>query len=133
MKKEKGSVKMRKVLERCPACQEKLDVTQLSCSVCDTVIQGSFSSCLFCKLSPDSLHFLEIFVKNRGNLKEMERELGRTPFYRMAKAVAGCNLSSRLMVSVLIPPDCHTKQRQVSIRADGHPISICNIRQSARK
>lgn len=69
---------MRKVLERCPACQEKLDVTQLSCSVCDTVIQGSFSSCLFCKLSPDSLHFLEIFVKNRGNLKEMERELGQS-------------------------------------------------------
>ncbi len=69
---------MRKVLERCPACQEKLDVTQLSCSICDTVIQGSFSSCLFCKLSPDSLHFLEIFVKNRGNLKEMERELGQS-------------------------------------------------------
>ena len=69
---------MRKVLERCPACQEKLDVTQLSCSVCDTVIQGSFSSCLFCKLSPDSLHFLEIFVKNRGSLKEMERELGQS-------------------------------------------------------
>lgn len=65
-------------MEKCPTCEEKLDVTQLSCSVCDTVIQGSFSSCLFCKLSPDSLHFLEIFVKNRGNLKEMERELGQS-------------------------------------------------------
>jgi len=55
-----------------------LEVTQLTCRSCDTVIQGNFAPCLFCKLSPDSLHFLEIFVKNRGNLKEMERELGQS-------------------------------------------------------
>jgi len=27
-------------------------------------------------LSQESLEFIEIFVKNRGNIKEMERELG---------------------------------------------------------
>jgi hypothetical protein len=69
---------MRKILERCPSCGDRLDATQLSCSACDTVIQGTFSPCAFCKLSPGSLHFLEIFVKNRGNLKEMERELGQS-------------------------------------------------------
>jgi len=66
---------MRKVLERCPACGGKLDITRLRCGECDTVVEGSFAPCLFCRLSADSLHFLEIFVKNRGNLKEMEREL----------------------------------------------------------
>lgn len=69
---------MRKILESCPACGGKLDVTQLSCSACDTVVQGSFAPCLFCGLPPESLHFLEIFVKNRGNIKEMERELGQS-------------------------------------------------------
>lgn len=79
---------MRKILERCPACGGNLDVTQMSCSACDTVIQGSFSPCVFCKLSPDSLHFLEIFVKNRGNLKEMEREL-RKPYPTLRSKLNG--------------------------------------------
>jgi len=79
---------MRKLLERCPACGENLDVTQMSCSACDTVIQGSFSPCVFCKLSPESLHFLEIFVKNRGNLKEMEREL-RQPYPTLRSKLNG--------------------------------------------
>ncbi len=31
---------------------------------------------IFSKLSPENLHFLELFVKNKGNVKEMEREIG---------------------------------------------------------
>ncbi|MEW6754463.1 MAG: DUF2089 domain-containing protein [Candidatus Latescibacterota bacterium] len=69
---------MRKILERCPACGGDLDVTQLTCPACDTVVQGAFSPCPFCRLAPDSLHFLTVFVRNRGNLKEMERELGQS-------------------------------------------------------
>jgi hypothetical protein len=34
--------------------------------------------CTFCRLSAESLGFLEAFVRNRGNLKEMERELGQS-------------------------------------------------------
>jgi hypothetical protein len=75
---KRNQEKMRKVLERCPACGGTLEVTRLSCRSCDTVIQGAFGLCSFCKLPPDSLTFLEIFVKNRGNLKEMERELGQS-------------------------------------------------------
>lgn len=67
---------MRKILEKCPACSSDLEVTRLNCKACDTVVLGHFESCRFCKLSPDSIHFLESFVKSRGNVKEMERELG---------------------------------------------------------
>ena len=67
---------MRKVLEGCPACGGTLDVTRQSCRECDTVVEGSFAPCLFCRLSPEGLDFAATFVKNRGNLKEMERELG---------------------------------------------------------
>ena len=67
---------MRKILERCPTCGGELEITRLSCTSCETVIHGRYTPCVFCKLSPESLRFLEIFVKNRGNIKEMERELG---------------------------------------------------------
>jgi hypothetical protein len=67
---------MRKILEQCPTCGGDLAVTELSCTSCETVIRGRYEPCLFCRLSPEDLSFLELFVKNRGNVKEMERELG---------------------------------------------------------
>jgi hypothetical protein len=67
---------MRKIIERCPSCGEDLEVTRLNCSTCGTVITGRYQPCRFCKLSPEHSDFLEAFVKNRGNVKEMERELG---------------------------------------------------------
>lgn len=39
-------------------------------------VLAPYAPCRFCKLSPESLNLLEIFIKNRGNVKEMERELG---------------------------------------------------------
>ena len=67
---------MRKVLEQCPSCGGDIEVTRLSCTRCETEVTGRFDLCRFCKLSPESVQFLEVFVKNRGNVKEMERELG---------------------------------------------------------
>ncbi|MEM7134899.1 MAG: DUF2089 domain-containing protein [Chloroflexota bacterium] len=67
---------MRKVLEECPSCGGNIEVTRLSCTRCETEVTGRFDLCRFCKLPPESLQFLEVFIKNRGNVKEMERELG---------------------------------------------------------
>ncbi|MEE2627319.1 MAG: DUF2089 domain-containing protein [Candidatus Latescibacterota bacterium] len=67
---------MNGIFAACPACGGGLYASQLSCSACDTVIQGRFALSAFDGLSADSLGFLESFVRKRGNLKEMERELG---------------------------------------------------------
>lgn len=67
---------MRKILEKCPACEGTLIVTELSCTQCDTTVGGRFRPTIFSTLSDENLRFLEVFVKNRGNVKEMERELG---------------------------------------------------------
>jgi hypothetical protein len=67
---------MRKLLEACPACGCEMIVTQQSCTCCNTSVAGTFQPTIFSKLSPESLNFIEAFVKNRGNVKEMERELG---------------------------------------------------------
>jgi hypothetical protein len=40
------------------------------------VILSRYEMCRFCRLPAESLDFLLTFVRNRGNVKEMERELG---------------------------------------------------------
>ncbi|MHB9032791.1 MAG: DUF2089 family protein [Anaerolineae bacterium] len=62
----------------CPNCGQPMLVTRLQCTNCETVIMARYAPCRFCRLSEASLAFLESFVKNRGNLKEMERELGQS-------------------------------------------------------
>ena len=60
----------------CPVCRERLDVTALSCPSCSTRIEGRFAVNEFAALPPEQLEILRLFVKTRGNLKEMERILG---------------------------------------------------------
>lgn len=60
----------------CPVCGEKLDVTKLTCHHCETTIEGNFENCRFCGLNPEQKNFVEVFIKCRGNIKEVERELG---------------------------------------------------------
>ena len=67
---------MYKVIEKCPACGDELIVTRLRCDGCKTEVHGTFQTSLFCKLSTEDLAFAEMFVRMRGNVKEMERELG---------------------------------------------------------
>ena len=67
---------MRKILEQCPSCGSALQVTRLDCTTCETVVLGRYTPCPFCKLSPESTRLLMTFVKSRGNIREMERELG---------------------------------------------------------
>ena len=62
--------------QTCPSCSSPLVVTQLNCTVCGTGVVGKFELSPFFRLSPESLKFLEFFVRNRGNVKEMERETG---------------------------------------------------------
>lgn len=67
---------MNEILGRCPVCNEKFVVTRLSCPKCGTAMEGEFAMCKFCYLSREQRSFIEIFIKCRGNLKEMEKELG---------------------------------------------------------
>lgn len=69
---------MRKMLTECPNCGGRLEATRLSCTNCETVILARYEPCPMCRLSEPSMRFVEAFVKYRGNLKEMERELGQS-------------------------------------------------------
>jgi hypothetical protein len=64
--------------QKCPSCSSPLKVTQLTCVSCGTGVVGSFDFSPFLRLSPENLRFLEAFVRNRGNIKEMARETGES-------------------------------------------------------
>jgi hypothetical protein len=61
---------------RCPVCNGKLQVSQLTCEECGTSLQGHFQSCRFCQLDAEQMRFLEVFLRARGMLAGVERELG---------------------------------------------------------
>ena len=64
------------VISTCPVCSSELAVTRLHCASCGTTLEGDFSVGRFGRLSRDQLALLESFLRSRGNLRDMERELG---------------------------------------------------------
>lgn len=65
-----------KMINSCPVCSSALKATRLSCNTCGTVIENDFSLSKFDMLSGEQLAFAEIFIKNRGSIKDVEKELG---------------------------------------------------------
>jgi hypothetical protein len=64
------------VIATCPVCANELAVTRLACRSCGTTLEGDFSVGRFGRLNRDQLMLLESFLRSRGNLRDMERELG---------------------------------------------------------
>jgi hypothetical protein len=64
------------VIATCPVCAHELAVTRLHCPECGTTIEGEFSVGRFGRLSREQTQLLESFLRSRGNLRDMERELG---------------------------------------------------------
>lgn len=65
-----------KVLTRCPVCNSNLKVTKLKCNSCSTVIENEFQLSKFDYLSSEQLEFAEVFLRCRGNIKDVEKEMG---------------------------------------------------------
>ena len=64
------------VISTCPVCSGELAVTRLHCRSCGTTLEGEFSVGRFGRLTREQLLLLESFLRSRGNLRDMERELG---------------------------------------------------------
>jgi hypothetical protein len=67
---------MHPVIGRCPICDDQLEVLQLHCASCDTVVQGRFSLGPLQRLTQDQIQFIESLVRCRGSLKDVGAELG---------------------------------------------------------
>lgn len=53
-----------------------MSVTRLTCTHCPTKLEGEFTTCKFCRLPSEQREFIEVFIKCRGNIKDVEKELG---------------------------------------------------------
>ena len=66
----------RAVPTACPACATELLVTRLQCPACGTEVAGTFALGRLATLGEPHASLLELFLRVRGNMKEMERVLG---------------------------------------------------------
>ncbi len=64
------------LISECPVCRKQLKITKLQCTHCHTAIENEFELSTFANLNKEQLIFIEVFLKCRGNIKEVEKELG---------------------------------------------------------
>ena len=62
--------------QKCPACEKDMRICLMKCSGCPTEIQGEFVLNRLARLAGDQLHFLETFLRYRGNLKDAGTHYG---------------------------------------------------------
>jgi hypothetical protein len=60
----------------CPVCGDGLSVGVLRCSGCESELRGEFSLPRLARLPRELQDVVEVFLRCRGNIKEVERELG---------------------------------------------------------
>ena len=65
----------KQIIGKCPICDGNLIVSELTCTSCNTKINGEFNLSKFDNLSPDQQNFALIFIKNQGNIKLIEKEM----------------------------------------------------------
>jgi hypothetical protein len=83
-------------VSKCPACgNTDFRIERLGCTNCGTAVVGSFSVSRLATLPDEQVAFVETFLKCRGNIKEVERELGisyPTVRSRLDKVIANLGL-----------------------------------------
>jgi hypothetical protein len=60
----------------CPVCHDNLLVTRLVCRNCGTGLEGRFTMGPLLQLTPEQLHFVEVFLRCEGKLNRVQEELG---------------------------------------------------------
>lgn len=60
----------------CPVCHDDLLVTRLACRNCGTALEGRFILERFFQLTPEQLHFVELFLRCEGKINRVQEELG---------------------------------------------------------
>ncbi|MFD2117880.1 DUF2089 domain-containing protein [Paenibacillus yanchengensis] len=64
------------ILTQCPVCDHSLYAIKLQCGHCHTTIENKFELSKLAQLAPEQLEFIITFLVSRGNIKEVEKELG---------------------------------------------------------
>lgn len=63
-------------LTECPVCHGHLKITTVKCDDCGLELKNDFDLSIFDRLNNDDYEFLIAFLKNKGNLKSLQAEMG---------------------------------------------------------
>ena len=67
---------MAQLVGACPSCSSSLEVRRLECPACGVSVEGRFEQGPLARLSREELSFVEVFLRARGKIKDVEEELG---------------------------------------------------------
>lgn len=69
------SSSQKRLTARCPFCSGALSINRLSCQACETTIESNISVPPFFRLPADLQEFVQVFLRCRGNIREVEKAL----------------------------------------------------------
>lgn len=97
---------MAKTISTCPACQGKLHIATLACPDCGMELRNTFELSRFDSLDEEKTVFLMSFLRNRGNLKNLQEEL------QISYPTAKNRLDQLLIALNLFEEDSNIKERE---------------------
>ena len=59
----------------CPLCGDSIEVTRIKCNDCGCEINANFRVAGFSLLPVEYQKFMAVFLRHRGNIKQVEKEL----------------------------------------------------------
>jgi len=65
----------KKLIGKCPVCDGELYISELSCRECEVKIRGDFEIPFFARLDEKEREFLMLFLRSRGSLRDIQREM----------------------------------------------------------
>jgi len=105
---------------QCPSCTGPLAITRLTCPACGTEVGGGFSLSRLAGLREPHASVLELFLRARGNMKEMERTLGLsypTVRARLEEALTAAGLDRDEPLAPMTRPELELPRRRAAILA----------------
>ena len=87
----------------CPVCSDELITLRVGCPSCGTELSGHFAQCRYCSLDAGDVEVLEVFLRSRGNVRDVQAHLGvsyPTARQRLADLLAKMGLGEESAASV---------------------------------
>jgi hypothetical protein len=111
----------RKAPTTCPVCGGEYEITRCTCLKCGSELGGHFSGCDFCSLSDEDAYFVLTFIKCRGSIKDMEKELGIS--YPTVRGRLDTVIGRLGLKATKSPEDLKEERKQIFDRLDRGEIT----------
>lgn len=117
----KADTNQKMVISRCPFCAGELTISRLSCQGCNTQIDSKLGIPSFFRLPPELQEFALTFLRCRGSIRDVEKELGIS-YPTVCKRLDTVN---RLLENQSVPPS----RREILEQLERGEITVAEASQ----